>query len=98
MVLIGETGANPVRARRREAYKSAKLTKCHNLGQHHWSNPRRWICSVPSRNIRENKSLYKLRVPRIKGERAKCFAAKLYTLRRQKDEEKYDEKFFVTLP
>lgn len=38
-VLSGETGANPVRARRREALLFIVcLTECHNPGQSHWRN------------------------------------------------------------
>lgn len=52
-VLFGETGANPVRARRREAqYCDVSLTESHSLGQAIGEALRRLIGIVPSRNIR----------------------------------------------
>lgn len=45
----GETGANPVRARRREAHAMMLHKGCISIrmpqsGKSHWGNLRRWMC------------------------------------------------------
>lgn len=56
--LFGETGANPVRARRREAlFHHAKLTGRRNPENVIGFYLRRPLCSMPSRNIRTSKIL-----------------------------------------
>ena len=52
----GETGANPVRARRREVHQSARFYREPHPETSHWRDPRRWDESVPSRNIRRQKN------------------------------------------
>lgn len=51
--LSGETGAKPVRARRRKARFVIYLTQSRNLGKRHWKIPRRLENDAPSRNIRK---------------------------------------------
>lgn len=57
--LSGETGANPVRARRREALLyCVDLTGSHISGQAIGESLRRPVIIVPSRNIRTRESSY----------------------------------------
>ena len=38
-LMFGETGGNPVRARRRKVQRFTNLIKCHSLRQNHWDIP-----------------------------------------------------------
>ena len=56
---FGEIGANPIRARRREAQDNpADLTESHISGQAIGESLRRLIDKVPSRNIRTMETSY----------------------------------------
>ena len=63
--LFGETGANPVRARRRKVHEYiADLTESHISGQAIGEYLRRPVSIVPSRNIRTRRFPFELSVVR----------------------------------
>ena len=65
-LLCGETGENPVRARRREVHYYYESYRMPQIREMPLENPRRWIYIVLSRNIHKVKALVlEKREPRV---------------------------------